>query len=284
MSKRKLRSDTALEGVVAEPIAIEDIIVKKAKKNVVRYLCSSCDVERTAGAFPDYNPSSECEHLINTCKDCLKAWVNVQIETAQFATGGENGKRFGVKCPECPAVMKNVNIQIATTKKMYASFEKAERKHIVDGTPGWRWCLAPNCDAGQLHESKAIHDPRLSKAKSRSKKKQIDPETNVEDICTCNECGARACVSCDRPYHEGEICAAYQDRVKDRTEEEDKSLRAIERITRKCPNCKKNIQKNGGCRAMQCAACNVDFCWTCLSQMDQGYCKCFPRPAQAQHR
>ena len=137
MSKRKFRSDTAAEDDTGEAFALEDTTVmrtpEKAKKGVVRYLCSSCDVERTARAFPDYNPSSECDHLINTCKACLKAWVNVQIESAQFATGGEDGKSFGVKvstsgecmrtdplpcrsgrwdadlyqCPPFPALMKN---------------------------------------------------------------------------------------------------------------------------------------------------------------------------------
>lgn len=44
------------------------------------------------------------------------------------------------------------------------------------------------------------------------------------DICECTECGAKACVPCDRPWHEGEDCAAYQARIKDRLEEENKTL------------------------------------------------------------
>ena len=101
MSKRKLRSDTTaagLEELTDEPRAKK--AAKKDKKGVVRYLCYSCDTERTPGAFPDYNPSSECDHLINTCKGCLKQWVNVQIESAQYAVGEEKegrGKVLGVK-------------------------------------------------------------------------------------------------------------------------------------------------------------------------------------------
>ena len=108
------------------------------------------------------------------------------------------------QCPQCPALMMNVNIQIATTKKMYGMFEKAERKHIADTTPGWRWCLAPGCNAGQVHESKNIRQ-EAPKSKSRSKKKVVDPETDVDNICTCNDCGARACATCDRPFHE--VCS-----------------------------------------------------------------------------
>lgn len=67
------------------------------------------------------------------------------------------------------------------------------------------------------------------------------------DSCMCNECGARACVPCDRPWHYGETCSDYQLRIKDKVEEEDKSMLTIQRTTKKCPHCQRNIQKNGGC-------------------------------------
>jgi len=125
---------------------------KKRKTNkpssVEKYLCFSCDTERLSKQFPDHNPASECEHLINTCKACLKTWVEVQIESANFVkTGGEdvkkvehsvvsdttedseddesgkNGKKggvFGIRCPQCEeGVMKNVNVEMAVSKKVY---------------------------------------------------------------------------------------------------------------------------------------------------------------------
>lgn len=93
----------------------------KRRKTIkeMKYLCLSCDTERIGASFPDVNPSSECEHLINTCKTCLKKWVAAQIESANYTTGGEDGKAFGVKCPQCDAVMKNVNVEDAAVKKVY---------------------------------------------------------------------------------------------------------------------------------------------------------------------
>lgn len=91
--------------------------------------------------------------------------------------------------------MRAVNIEIATTEAMFAKFEQLERNH----DDKWRWCLARNCDAGQLHD--------------------ISPEEDGgEDICKCYKCGALACVPCDRSYHKGESCEAYQYRIKDRIE------------------------------------------------------------------
>lgn len=34
--------------------------------------------------------------------------------------------------------------------------------------------------------------------------------------------------------------------------------------TKKCPNCLKDIEKNGGCNHMTCKMCSHQFCWMCL--------------------
>lgn len=84
--------------------------------------------------FPDYNPSPDCEHLINTCKTCLRKWVEASIEDANFRTEaldgvGDGGDRegeakvkkevWGIGCPECEGVMRAVNVQMAVPKKVY---------------------------------------------------------------------------------------------------------------------------------------------------------------------
>eukprot|EP00091_Calanus_sinicus_P016768 TRINITY_DN36319_c0_g1_i1.p2 TRINITY_DN36319_c0_g1~~TRINITY_DN36319_c0_g1_i1.p2 ORF type:complete len:105 (-),score=20.81 TRINITY_DN36319_c0_g1_i1:405-719(-) len=32
----------------------------------------------------------------------------------------------------------------------------------------------------------------------------------------------------------------------------------------KCPKCKTDIEKDGGCLHMHCSRCKSDFCWKCL--------------------
>jgi ariadne-1 len=93
-----------------------------------------------------------------------------------------------------------------------------------------------------------------------SEDKASEVVTEEADICTCNTCGSMTCVTCDRPWHEGETCADYQARTKDRMNEEEKALREIQKVTKACPNCKKRIQKNGGCPYMHCSQCRVAFC------------------------
>lgn len=135
-----------------------------------------------------------------------------------------------------------------------------ERRHIADNTPGWRWCLAPGCRAGQLHEVKAPTNIKPVK-KSRGKKKddlEAEPTLNTV-LCVCRECGAKACVTCERPWHEGETCEEFQLRTKGRIDEEDKTLAVIRKTTKSCPSCKKPIEKNGGCPAMYCKCARYQY-------------------------
>lgn len=122
-------------------------------------------------------------------------------------------------------------------------FEEVERKHISESTPGWFWCLAPHCRAGHVVKS-SINVIKMNKrgcGKSivgKSKKDEAGKDVEV-GVFNCKKCGAKACVPCARPYHEGESCAEYQLRIKDRLEEEDKALKEIKRVTKPCPKCKK---------------------------------------------
>ncbi|KAK5170313.1 uncharacterized protein LTR77_004900 [Saxophila tyrrhenica] len=291
---------------------------RKTARDAPKFLCLSCQTERTSSQFPDYNPSAECEHLIHTCKNCLKKWVEVQVECSAFvkktaaedgagvdaAEGDErvrkgeveegkpNSLLFGIKCPhpDCKGVMRNVNVEMGATKKVYQKFAEIERKFIGDSTPGWRWCLDPSCEAGQVHKSTlskqeqerqaAAKSPTKRTKKGKSKEAPVivyedNPAPIQADICTCHACGSQACVSCDRPWHEGETCDGYQIRIKDRMEEEDKALREIQSATKPCPGCAKRIQKNGGCPNMNCSQCDTNFCWNCASAYIRGrWCDC----------
>jgi hypothetical protein len=120
---------------------------------------------------------------------------------------------------------------------------------------------------------------------------------NEDNIWRCEECGFRVCVVHDNTWHEGETCTEYDYRVsgqkeKDeqkRKEQEEASLKAIGKMSKKCPGrkCGWNIQKNDGCDHMTCecsaagrpdryrcctdllgSKCSHEFCWLCLAPYD----------------
>jgi hypothetical protein len=196
-----------------------------------RYTCSTCLVEKSSGFFAAYTPSAKCTHSIHTCNLCLKKYVNMRISEAAFVarTDPKNVTHvFGIGCPECKETMLSANVRAATTLDMFQRFEAMEHKYVASHIPGWRWCMAPSCSAGQVHEK-------------------------AGGICMCRACGARVCVPCDVPFHEGETCAAYQARIdQQHAVENTKSVAEIQVITQPCPHCGVKIQKNGGCGEMQC--------------------------------
>ena len=45
------------------------------------------------------------------------------------------------------------------------------------------------------------------------------------------------------------------------------SAKWMKRNSKRCPNCKTPINKNGGCNHMQCTRCNQHFCWACQKKV-----------------
>lgn len=236
----------------------------KARQQQQRYDCTACGRTLADSSFPKHLPTDNCNiHLINTCKACLKQWIAVQIDSTTYDN---------ITCPECPELMQNGDIKLHAAKDVYKRFDELERRGIADKTPGWRWCLAPRCRAGQVHEPPAQVGESVSnlgpKRRSWTKVKKSEAAHN---ICTCNECGAKACVDCDLPWHEGETCHDYQTRIKgeDFEKKEAASLKTIQKQCKQCPGCKKNIQRNGGCDHMRCTQCNTRFCFLCVRTYDE---------------
>lgn len=98
---------------------------KRKAAQIEKYECFTCATEKPPKQFPDFNPSTDCKHLINTCRTCLKKWVESCIENAKFkatTTGGEGeGLKaiWGVGCPQCESVMRSINVEAAVTKKVF---------------------------------------------------------------------------------------------------------------------------------------------------------------------
>lgn len=87
---------------------------KRRKTQLVRFHCQSCMTDRVASQFPEYNPTEQCEHLINTCTQCLKKWVEAQIDTKVFDPR--------IQCPECEEKMDSGDVRMALPKKAFARY------------------------------------------------------------------------------------------------------------------------------------------------------------------
>lgn len=227
------------------PVSEDHRITKPATTKAPKQECSTCSRTLAASAFFKRLPTTTCKHDVNTCKSCLKSWITTQLEMTTHVK---------LSCPECSERLSQMDVKKLATKESYAKYDGLERRAFQEKTPGWRWCLAPGCRAGQVHQpllDAVLEAEGRGKAKKGGKKYKKKPKR--DEICICETCGAKACVSCDRLYHDGETCARYQKRVKRQTgAEEEASLAHIGKACKKCPKCEKNIEKNGGCDQVRC--------------------------------
>ena len=125
---------------------------------------------------------------------CLKDWINACVGGGDFTrvTDEEGNSTFALRCPDlfegkpCPAMMRPVNVEAAATKASYATFARLARRHIAENTPGWRWCLAPNCDNGQVHKKEDSEaqlpssSPEKKVSRKRGKKKAASTDAALE--------------------------------------------------------------------------------------------------------
>lgn len=274
--RRSARFQTAAAAQAPPKPNNEFRVLKTTKRKPERYDCTTCDRNLSASSFPKYLPTDKCKHLINTCKACTKTHIAMMMDSVTYDK---------LACPECPELLTNADVKQHAAKDAYKRYDELERRGISEKVPGWRWCLNPKCRGGQVHESLlAQQDPTkqgsaTAGAKKDEKAKGKEPQTkrpskakkivrffvdlkskgpvdekDQQDIFTCKTCGHRACVPCDRPFHDGETCTQYKARLGQAEAEanSEKSQKTIEKYCKPCPTCQKKIEKNGGCDAMFC--------------------------------
>eukprot|EP01129_Flabellula_baltica_P011480 TRINITY_DN503_c0_g1_i1.p1 TRINITY_DN503_c0_g1~~TRINITY_DN503_c0_g1_i1.p1 ORF type:complete len:420 (+),score=78.60 TRINITY_DN503_c0_g1_i1:645-1904(+) len=176
------------------------------------------------------------------CIACWKDYLSLKILE----------KKTAIRCPgiNCPYVLdEDIVIQLSGDDKEKEKLEDTLLTSFIELNPMAKWCPAPGCVYGVLLN-------------------EVCAQRN-ENI-TCN-CGHRFCFRCSDEAHQPARCV---DAVKWNKINEggDDSLneKYISTISKKCPNCNNNIEKNGGCNHMTCRSCGYHFCWQCMGKFGKG--------------
>ncbi|KAH6718593.1 hypothetical protein BKA61DRAFT_260653 [Leptodontidium sp. MPI-SDFR-AT-0119] len=197
--------------------------------------CQVCLEEKTSTDFPSRTPTSECEHEVATCcNSCL-----VQTIVSAF----EGNIWDDIRCPTCNIQLQHNDVAEFAPPEIFEKYDNLSiRRALENDVPNFRWCLGPNCTFGQEHPDSPTEQP----------------------IAVCSSCGFVSCSHHDVPWHSGQNCKEYDQRIKAGADLVDKrSEKTIRRIAKRCPGCKRYINKNGGCQHMSCL-CGKQFCWHCL--------------------
>ncbi|KAF2031325.1 hypothetical protein EK21DRAFT_63624, partial [Setomelanomma holmii] len=157
-----------------------------------------------------------------------------------------------INCPVCAARFRYDDMHEFAPRDVFRSFDELTTRVVYESIPNYRWCISKGCKSGQVHP----------------------PSTNR---FRCRSCRKSHCIVHLRPEHKGETCGEYDYSVCDKQlipcrtnkdikkQEEAASKKIIEQTTKRCPGCKRSIEKSFGCDHMTCSKCKHEFCWQCLA-------------------
>ncbi|XP_053917686.1 cullin-9 [Cuculus canorus] len=183
-------------------------------------------------------PTLCCMHYC--CKPCWSEYLTTRIEQNMIVN---------CTCPisECRAQPTAAFIcSIVSSEEIIAKYEKALLRGYVECCSNLTWCTNPQgCD-------------------------QILLKDGLGYGAACSKCSWISCFNCSFPEaHYPASCSHMSQWVDDdgyyegmTSEAQSKHLAKL--ISKHCPSCQAQIEKNEGCLHMTCAKCNHGFCWRCL--------------------
>ena len=75
--------------------------------------CVSCAFTLNYNAFPSRLPTSSCNHPRDTCRKCLRKWM----ETSLANSGG--GQSPAIICPQCSATMSYADVRLLASAAVF---------------------------------------------------------------------------------------------------------------------------------------------------------------------
>jgi len=132
--------------------------------------------------------------------------------------------------------------------------------------PSFRWCSNPaGCGSGC----------------------ELDGDVEKLSFFKCRDCKFMTCINHRVPWHSGKTCAEFDQQIAS-NEETSNTVWKLSN-SKKCPKCKRDIEKADGCDVMACCVfgddtcrrrrktnnlcdhgglCGQRFCWACLGLID----------------
>lgn len=185
----------------------------------------------------------ECGH--EYCRSCLQHYLRSAAGSAFSVLKCVAESHVDSRSDPVPC---NVNISYGIIRQLLTSAEETNLleasflSHIHEHPNDFRYCPSADCQV--------IYRPGPSGT-----------------VLECPACLVRICASCHTEFHEDMSCGDYQDHLTG-------GLAALakwkaENDIKQCPNCRADIEKNGGCNHIACLLCKAHICWFCMGTFDK---------------
>ena len=155
----------------------------------------------------------------------------------------KDGNVLKIQCPalSCPLQLSRDHIQELSSEDIFQKYHEFYERKQLELNINFRWCPQRGCSGYDVYST-----------------------TNQ---LACNACSHQFCFLCGETWHFSEKCK----------EEDGRFLNWVSaRNVKKCPECRMNTEKNGGCPHMTCARCGYEWCWICQkSYVNHSELTCF---------
>ncbi|EFA86719.1 hypothetical protein PPL_00524 [Heterostelium album PN500] len=215
---------------------------------------------------PDQIYSMKCKHQY--CLECWKYYLESKINN-------DGMQCIFSKCidPECKLTVDVITFKTildyskssnySTPRSTLSSTTSINRdryfqkycwylaKDFIDNCSKATWCTNPNINCDNIIYYNNMDTPK-----------------NLNIKCNCNW---NFCFHCGQETHFPATCKQIEDWKLLKSKDEGLNFSWLNQNTKKCPNCKIDIEKNHGCVHMICSHCKFGFCWLCMgSWKDHG--------------
>ncbi|KAJ1422082.1 Zinc finger, RING-type [Sesbania bispinosa] len=187
---------------------------------------------------------AECGHPF--CMICWMRYVDTKIDEGPY-------KCLTLRCPEpfCDAAMDGDMVHKLASESSMKRYDHFLFRSYVENNKKIKWCPAPACGNAVSFEADGYRK-------------------NFDVTCLCYH---SFCWRCGEEAHRPVDCeTAHQWITKNMSKSENADWLVAH--TKPCPQCKKPIERNGGCKRIRCN-CGFQFCWFCLGDwLASICCKC----------
>ena len=149
-----------------------------------------------------------------------------------------NFSSASMKCPTCEGPYLLRLAQELLPEDQYQKFNKLQKIfQLKESEKMFQWCPAGKCEGYA-----------------------IATWNNFNIVC--NVCSLKFCYNCLKPWH-NKRCGTRRGISY--------AVWAFIHNVKKCPKCKSQTQKHGGCFHMTCQNCKYEYCWTCGVEYDSSH-------------
>jgi hypothetical protein len=184
------------------------------------------------------------------CVECIRNWFNSLLDDNDIL------KCPSAECQEMPQdEVEPPDEQDARRLLSVQDYERYDRQllnRLLVTTRDFQFCTA--CPSGGFFEK------------------------GCSEI-TCESCDVSWCKDCRLPAHPSMTCSEFE---KEYAPDHAANMKCMAENCKKCPKCKSQVERDGGCSHMTCSLCRFQFCYICLGKYrpgqytfeDNGECPC----------